>query len=202
MVPRVISPFEGRELLVDNSAFQRGGQLTVREAWLRALESGLLYRSPILEFEVLYSARNAREYGELKEELEALRPLELSRASVEAALRAQAELAQHAAGFHRLAPQDYFVAAIAAAHGVGVLHYDGDFDRIQSQSSLSFESVWVAPAGTLDEEPEDPLRQHRRALNLGLAQFEGERAREVFERVLDLLDAELLTDGLQVPARP
>lgn len=196
------SPLQGRRLLVDNSALQRGGQPAVREEWRLALEGGLLYRSPILELEVLYSARNAREYVELEEELEALRPLELSRASVEAALRAQAELAQHAAGFHRLPPQDYLVAAVAATHGVGVLHYDGDFDRILSHSSLAFESVWLAPAGTLEKEPPDPLREHRRALGLGLAQFKGERAREVLDRLLDLLQAELLADGVQVPVRP
>jgi predicted nucleic acid-binding protein len=61
----------------------------------RLLEEGHLYRSPILEFEVLYSARNAREHEELTEELQALRPLELSEAVVGAALRAQAELARH-----------------------------------------------------------------------------------------------------------
>jgi predicted nucleic acid-binding protein len=144
-------PFAGRRLLVDNSAFQRGAQASVKGEWLRAIESGALYRSPVLELEVLYSARNAREYQELNEELEALRRLELDAASIEAALRAQAELARHAAGFHRLPPQDYLVAGTAATHGVGVLHYDGDFDRILQHSSLVFESVWLAPAGTLDQ---------------------------------------------------
>jgi hypothetical protein len=129
MAARVSSAFAGSRLVVDNSAFQRGGNEIVRADWLRALEEGDLYRSPILEFEVLYSARNAREHAELRGELEALRPLELSEAVVAAALAAQAELARHAAGFHRLAHQDYLVAALAATHGLGVLHYDADFDR-------------------------------------------------------------------------
>ncbi len=64
--------FGGRKLVVDNSAFQRGGDGLVRADWLLALEEGHLYRSPILELEVLYSARNAREHAELSEELEAL----------------------------------------------------------------------------------------------------------------------------------
>jgi hypothetical protein len=52
-----VSPaFRGRRLLVDNSAFQCGGNEVVRADWLRALEEGNLYRSPILEFEALYSA--------------------------------------------------------------------------------------------------------------------------------------------------
>lgn len=196
------SAFAGRRLLVDNSAFQRGGDEFVRADWLAALEGGHLYRSPILEFEVLYSARNAREHAELTEELEALRPLDLSEAVVGAALGAQAELARHAAGFHRLPHQDYLVAAIAAANELGVLHYDADFDRIaEHSSSLAFESVWIAPAGALDTEAADPLRGRRRAINLSLAQFSGERAREVLDSVLDLLDDELRADGLQLPAR-
>jgi predicted nucleic acid-binding protein len=198
---RVSPAFAGRKLVVDNSAFQRGGNETVRADWFRALEEGHLYRSPILEFEVLYSARNAREHAELTEELQALRPLELSQAVVAAALGAQAELARHAAGFHRLAHQDYLLAAVAAANELGVLHYDADFDRIAEHSSLAFESVWIAPAGTLEKEAADPLRQRRRAVNHGLAQFSGERAGEVLDNVLDLLENELRADGLQPPAR-
>lgn len=145
--------FGGRKLVVDNSAFQRGGQEAIRAQWLRALNDGHLYRTPILEFEVLYSARNAREHAELGTELEALRPLELSQEIVACALHAQSELAQHAPGFHRLPHQDYLVAATAAVHGLGVLHYDGDFDRIAEHSSLAFESCWIAAAGTLDRQP-------------------------------------------------
>ncbi len=193
--------FVGEKLLVDNSAFQRGGERFVRADWLAALEGGQLYRSPILEFEVLYSARNAREHAELTEELEALRPLDLPEAVVVAALGAQAELARHAAGFHRLPHQDYLVAAIAAANELGVLHYDADFDRIAAHSSLAFESVWIAPAGTLDKEAADPLRQRRRAIAHGLAQFSGGRARDVLDDILDLLEDELRSDGLQLPAR-
>lgn len=201
MAARVNSAFAGRKLVVDNSAFQRGGNKIARADWLQALEEGHLYRSPILEFEVLYSARNAREHTELTEELEALRPLELSEAVVSAALGAQADLARHAAGFHRLAHQDYLVAAIAAAHELGVLHYDADFDRIAEHSSLTFESVWIASAGTLDREAANPLRQRRRTISHGLAQFSGERAREVLDNVLDLVEDELRADGLQPPAR-
>jgi predicted nucleic acid-binding protein len=196
----VSAPFRGRKLVVDNSAFQRGGNEAVHADWRRALQEGRLYRSPILEFEVLYSARNAREYAELRDELDALRPLELSEAVVGAALEAQAELAQHAASFHRLPHQDYLVAAIAATHDLGVLHYDADFDRIAEHSSLAFESVWIASAGTLDKEPADPLRSQRRAVTHSLAQFSGERAREILDKVLDLLEGELHADGLQSPA--
>jgi len=199
---RVSSAFLDRGLVVDNSAFQRGGHPAVSEDWLTAIRDGQLYRSPILEFEVLYSARNAREHAELREELEALSPLELTTEIVNAALQAQGELAQHAPAFHRLPHQDYLVASIAAANGLGVLHYDSDFDRIAQHSSLLFESVWIAAAGSFDQEGmADPLRQRRRAVAHGLAQFSGDRAGDVLDSVLDLIDDALRADGLQPPAR-
>jgi predicted nucleic acid-binding protein len=198
----VSAAFAGRRLLVDNSAFQRGRHDTVRAEWLGALEAGHLHRSPILEFEVLYSARNAREHAELREELEALTPLEISPTVIHAALQAQAELAQHAAGFHRIPHQDYIVAATAATNGLGVLHYDTDFERIAAHSSLTLDSVWIAPAGTLGEPSADPLRERRRALNLALAQFGGKRAAEILDQILDLLHQELRADGLQTPDTP
>lgn len=202
MARRVSSAFIDRGLVVDNSAFQRGGHPAVSSDWLTAIRDGQLYRSPILEFEVLYSARNAREHAELREELEALSPLELTTEIVNAALQAQGELAQHAPAFHRLPHQDYLVASIAAANGLGVLHYDSDFDRIAEYSSLLFESVWIAPAGSLDQQGvADPLRQRRRAVAHGLAQFSGDRARDVLDSVLDLIDDALRADGLQPPAR-
>jgi hypothetical protein len=123
--------------------------------WLRALEEGHLYRSPILEFEVLYSARNAREYAELTEELEALRPLELSDAVVVAALGAQAELARHAAGFHRLAHQDYLVSfdGLQAGHHRQVrpearerLHESTDAPRRSVKNAVAAQGIVPAVA--------------------------------------------------------
>jgi hypothetical protein len=66
------------------------------------------------------------------------------------ALRAQAELAATPGVSHRVKPVDLLIAAVAAAEGLGVLHYDGDYDTIAAHTSLSLESVWVAPRGSLD----------------------------------------------------
>lgn len=60
MAARVARSFRRRDLVVDNSAFQRSGHEIVRDEWLQALQDGCLYRTAILELEVLYSARNAR----------------------------------------------------------------------------------------------------------------------------------------------
>lgn len=202
MAPALSAPFAGRQLVVDNSAFVRAGHPAIWDEWVAALETGQLYKTPLLEFEVLYSARNATEYAALKEELQAFRSLELGPLIVEAALAAQSNLAEKHPGFHRLPHPDYLIAATAVANKLAVLHYDGDYDRIQANSLLDFESVWLAPGGTLDDRPRDPLRRHRQTVNLGLGQFAGERAREVLEQVLDLIERELRADDLPLPARP
>jgi predicted nucleic acid-binding protein len=44
-------------------------------------------------------------------------------------------------------PQDLLIAAAAQDAAVGVLHYDSDFDTLATV--LSFESRWIAPAGSL-----------------------------------------------------
>jgi hypothetical protein len=41
------------------------------------------------------------------------------------------------------------IAALADRHGVGVLHYDHDYDLIVAKTDLNFQSVWLAPAGAL-----------------------------------------------------
>ena len=52
-------------------------------------------------------------------------------------------------GHHRLAPTDLVIAACAHLVGGGVLHYDRDYDLIAEHTRLSFESVWLADAGSL-----------------------------------------------------
>ena len=63
------------------------------------------------------------------------------------ALDAQRQLAR--VGHHRLPPVDLLVAAVADRHGLGVLHYDGDYDVLAEKTDLTFDSVWLAPRGSL-----------------------------------------------------
>jgi hypothetical protein len=41
------------------------------------------------------------------------------------------------------------IAACAHTAGMGVLHYDGDYDLLTEHTSLAFESEWLAPPGVL-----------------------------------------------------
>lgn len=95
-----------------------------------------------------YSARASADYQAMMDEFELLFPrVEIAAAMEGRALLAQRELA--ASGHHRLAPIDVMIAACAHEADMGVLHYDRDYDLIAEHTSLSFESVWLAPVGTL-----------------------------------------------------
>jgi predicted nucleic acid-binding protein len=74
----------------------------------------------------------------------------LTAAAADAAVQAQEELAVAPRVSHRIKPVDLLIAAVAASEGLGVLHYDGDYDTISEHTSLRFASVWVAPRGSID----------------------------------------------------
>ncbi|HEX8065209.1 MAG TPA: PIN domain-containing protein [Thermoleophilaceae bacterium] len=139
------------ELLLDNSAWARLGHKSLPQRRADEIADALEERriATCLPFllEAGYSARNARDHAELIEELLALPLLRIDEEIEHRALDAQGQLAR--AGHHRLPPVDLIVAAVAERHGVGVLHYDRDYDVLDEKTDLRFDSVWLAPAGTL-----------------------------------------------------
>lgn len=138
-------------LLLDNSAWVRLGHAALprkrAEEIADALESGRIGACLPFLLEAGYSARSAREHEGLLAELRALPQHRLDDATEQRALDAQAQLAR--AGDHRLPPVDLLIAALADRHGLGVLHYDHDYDLIAEKTDLAFDSVWLAARGTL-----------------------------------------------------
>ena len=94
-----------------------------------------------------YSARTAADHDELLRELMTLPMLHIDTEVERRALNAQSQLAR--AGHHRLPPADLIISALADRHGVGVLHYDHDYDTIAARTDLRFTSVWLARRGIL-----------------------------------------------------
>jgi predicted nucleic acid-binding protein len=139
-------------LLLDNSAWVRlaDAALSAERAdeIAQALESGRIAACLPFMLEAGYSARNGREHDQLLAELHALPRYHLDDAVEQRALDAQAQLAR--VGHHRLPPVDLLIAALADRHGLGVLHYDHDYDLIAEKTDLAFDSVWLADRGTLD----------------------------------------------------
>jgi hypothetical protein len=56
-------------------------------------------------------------------------------------------LAHRSAGAQRIPVVDYLIAAAAQETGAAVLHYDRDYDTLAE--IMGFESVWLAPPGSL-----------------------------------------------------
>jgi predicted nucleic acid-binding protein len=94
-----------------------------------------------------YSARSGRERALLMADFARLPRVEIDRDVERLAIEAQRELAE--IGHHRLAPADVVIAACAHTAGMGVLHYDGDYDLLHEHTSLIFDSEWLAPPGVL-----------------------------------------------------
>ena len=138
-------------LLLDNSAWARLIQgvvpadraATIAE-WTDRDEVAVCL--PFL-LEAGYSARSAADRIALMARLDQLPRVAIDSEVERLAMQAQRELAE--IGHHRLAPMDVMIAACAHRSESGVLHYDGDYDALAEHTGLTFDSVWLAPAGTL-----------------------------------------------------
>jgi predicted nucleic acid-binding protein len=115
-----------------------------------AVRADRLYVSPPFRLEARYSALTAAQFDVLSEYLDDFRAAHGDADTWPLAEKAQRELADNPSLSHRVAPNDLLLAAIASQHGLGILHYDSDFDLLAKHTTLDFESVWIAPAGSVD----------------------------------------------------
>jgi predicted nucleic acid-binding protein len=139
-------------LLIDNSAWARLGSPALaaqrRAEIADLLEQGEIAVSAPFLLEAGWSARSGSHHHTLLADLLRLPRLTIDAAVEDAALAAQAALADR--GHHRTAaPSDLLIAACAHANSAGVLHYDRDYDVLLQLTRLQFASHWLAPAGTL-----------------------------------------------------
>ncbi len=139
------------ELLLDNSAWARLGEASLPQQRADEIADALQARriATCLPFllEAGYSASSADVHDELIDELLALPQLHIDEDVERRAIVAQRQLAR--VGHHRLPPVDLIVAALADRHALGVLHYDSDYDILNTKTDLRFDSVWLVPRGTI-----------------------------------------------------
>jgi predicted nucleic acid-binding protein len=137
-----------------NPAYLVDKSVTVRmrhEPVIRRVEplllNGLLATCAVTGLEVLFSARNQKEYEELRgERLRAYVWVPLDDDVHLRALEVQRALARR--NHHRTVKlPDLLLAAGAESYGLTVLHYDRDFERIAEVTGQTCE--WVVPAGTV-----------------------------------------------------
>lgn len=99
----------------------------------RQLEAlaGSLFVCPVGELEQLYSARSAVDYDSLKAELHrSFDVVDPPPDLLTRALALQRDLAHHHGMWHRTAIPDLLIAETAIFHHLGVVHVDGDYERI------------------------------------------------------------------------
>jgi predicted nucleic acid-binding protein len=134
-------------LIADTSAWARAGHPHVRDQWAAALRARQIATCSIVTLELLYSTRDAQEFAILEAEQALLREIPAAVSAQRAAVGSLRDLAAGGPGQHRVPIADALIAAAAQDAGVDVLHYDHHYDRLAQV--LSFESVWIAPAGSL-----------------------------------------------------
>jgi predicted nucleic acid-binding protein len=133
--------------LLDTSVWSRIDAAPVAERCLPLIRGGLVATCPIVDLEVLYSARSPASHAAARDERRlALEMLAIEQPTLDRAVEVQAALAVR--GEHRGASlPDLIIAATAERARVAVLHYDADYDLIASVTGQPVE--WVVPRGSL-----------------------------------------------------
>jgi predicted nucleic acid-binding protein len=126
--------------LLDKSAAVRASDPRVGAA-LDEL-AGKLHICPVGELEQLYSARSAKHYDLLADELHVSFETVTAPPDIfDRALRLQRDLAHHHGMWHRTPIPDLLIAETAQHHDLGVVHVDGDFERIAEVRKLTLRRV-------------------------------------------------------------
>jgi predicted nucleic acid-binding protein len=133
--------------VVDTSAWSRAERPEVRDRFREAINADRIRLSPAAQLQILRAARGGGEFDELANSLSALQPAPLTGSVVRAAEDAMRTLAHRSSGAQHLPIVDYLLAAGAQEAGAAVLHYDRDYDTLAEV--MAFESVWLAPPGSL-----------------------------------------------------
>jgi len=122
--------------VLDKSAATRADQPGVADELAEL--AGVLFLCPVGELVQLYSARSAKHYDLLQAELHASFDVVAAPADLfDRALALQRDLAHHHGMWHRTPIPDLLIAETALHHGLGVVHVDGDFDRIAEVRPLT-----------------------------------------------------------------
>jgi len=130
--------------VLDKSAAVRADQPGVAEELAQL--AGQLVICPIGELEQLYSARSATHYDQLQTALHSAFEIVAAPADIlERALTLQRDLAHHHGMWHRTPIPDLLIAETALHHHLGVVHVDGDFDRIAEVRPLTARRLRPGP---------------------------------------------------------
>jgi predicted nucleic acid-binding protein len=111
--------------------------------------AGLVGVTDMVVMELLYTARDGADFAQLERDLEGCDLYRVEPADWDEGRRVWRELLRRGGGpqHRRVGHQDLLTAAVAARHGLTVVHYDADYDLIASVTGQPVR--WAAPAGSL-----------------------------------------------------
>ena len=133
------------QFIADKSALARLHHAEVAELLASLIVEGRVATCPIVDLEMLYSARSHTDYEAILAERRAMPSVPINEAVTSRAMEVQHQLARR--GHHRLALSDLLIAAAAELNDLTVIHYDADYDRIAEVTGQPTD--WVAPRGSL-----------------------------------------------------
>jgi predicted nucleic acid-binding protein len=133
--------------LADTSAWtKRDKDPFVKADFDTRVLAGEIATCPMVVLELLWTSRNAEEFGEMRQDLAALPHLPVESNVWERAVEVWEELVL--SGRHRqVKPPDLLIAATAELAGVGLCHYDSDYHAIESVTKQPLREI--APIGSL-----------------------------------------------------
>jgi predicted nucleic acid-binding protein len=133
--------------LLDKSALARIRTSDVIAKALHPLYAARVVATcPVIDLEVLYSARDFGHYQRILQAQRQCISLPVDQEVQRRALEVQRHLVERSQ--HRgIGPNDLLIAACAEVHGATVLHYARDFDIIAEVTGQP--ALWVVPPGSV-----------------------------------------------------
>jgi predicted nucleic acid-binding protein len=137
----------GTVYLADTSIYVlQGRHAAVHDRFVALLTEGRLAACQMTALEYLNNAPDPKGYEVLWGALQGQRWIDVTTPAMDRALKVHRALAARSR-HRRFRLPDLIIAATAELHGVTVLHYDADYDRIAEITGQPVE--WVAKKGSL-----------------------------------------------------
>lgn len=185
--------------LIDLSAWARSGHNAVAERWFELVEGDQLICHPVFAIECLHNEITPAAYVQQRTDLEqAFDWIHPDAETAGLAMTMQQRMATGAACGHRVKTPDLLIAALAAQHGHGVLHYDADYDLIREHGGEPFESEWLAERGSLESTSaakRNRRKAYRKAMGERMIQFRDDEDLAVWPELIEWLDRQLSKRG-------
>lgn len=190
-------------LLIDLSAWARSGHPNARDRWATMVDGDFLLCHPVFTIELLHNAINPADYRALREDLEnGFDWVWPDADTARVAVGLQQRMATTAPTGQRVKTCDLLIAALAVQHDAGVLHYDSDYDLISRGGGETFQCEWLAERGSLETAAEGATNARKtfsKSFGHRMVQLQDDADLEVWPKLIDWMDDELRTRGLEAP---